>query len=166
MTTEALFPPKHAMKVGINLLIENKLVLYWEMPNKTVPVQIIPFLKHQGQIKVPISVTQRDVYASALRKVCPLWELCTGSFSSRLFFYLLTNCWKPLITLIFLDNWLFPLILGVIDALLAPFSALAFWLCSCIILHHQAQDLIQHPPIPEVTRAKALSFKLHSHFHC
>lgn len=23
MTTEALFPPKHAMKVGINLLIEN-----------------------------------------------------------------------------------------------------------------------------------------------
>lgn len=27
------------------------------MPTKTVPVQIIPFLKHQGQIRVPQSYT-------------------------------------------------------------------------------------------------------------
>lgn len=46
------------------------------MQNKMVLIQIVYFLKYQGQIKVPTSVTQWDMFASDIEKSLP----CACSF--------------------------------------------------------------------------------------
>lgn len=59
------------------------------MQNKKVLIQVVSFLKYQGQIKVPTSVMQWDVLASDIEKRLPTLGTMCADFSSRLFYYFL-----------------------------------------------------------------------------
>lgn len=53
------------------------------MQNKTMLIQIVSFLEYQGQIKVPTSIMQWDVFASDIEKRLPTLGAVYESFSSK-----------------------------------------------------------------------------------